>query len=62
LVFKFKICGEITVLGKPSFTEEQAELAIGIILSAKGSEGAAGIQSIKGKLGMVMLQDSAGAK
>jgi two-component system CheB/CheR fusion protein len=56
------MCGEITVLGKPSLAEEQAELAIGIILSGMDSDGITGIPPIKGELGMVMLQDSGSAK
>ena len=62
MLFKFKICWEITLFGKPSLAEKQAGLAIGIILLGMDSEGITGIQSIKGELGMVTLQDSAGAK
>jgi two-component system CheB/CheR fusion protein len=45
-----------------SLAEQQAERAVGIILSGMGSDGTIGIQSIKGELGMVMVQDPASAK
>jgi chemotaxis response regulator CheB len=62
LLFKFKVCWEIAVFGKPSLAEEQAGLTIGIILLGMDSEGITGIQPIKGELEMVTLQDSTGAK
>lgn len=45
-----------------SLAEQLAERAVGIILSGMGSDGTIGIQSIKGELGMVMVQDPASAK
>jgi two-component system CheB/CheR fusion protein len=45
-----------------SLAEQQAERAVGIILSGMGSDGTIGIQCIKGELGMVMVQEPASAK
>ena len=44
-----------------SLAEQQAEMAIGIILSGMGSDGTIGIQSIKGELGMMMVQEPGSA-
>ncbi|ASB47890.1 chemotaxis protein CheB [Alkalitalea saponilacus] len=40
-----------------SLADDQNEYAIGIILSGMGSDGSIGIRSIKGKNGIVMVQD-----
>ena len=45
-----------------SLAEQQAEMAIGIILSGMGSDGTIGIQCIKEELGMVMVQEPTSAK
>jgi two-component system CheB/CheR fusion protein len=45
-----------------SLAEQLAEMTVGIILSGMGSDGTIGIQSIKGELGMVMVQEPASAK
>jgi two-component system CheB/CheR fusion protein len=45
-----------------SLAEDQAERAIGIILSGTGSDGTLGLRSIRGAGGLVLVQDPADAK
>ncbi len=45
-----------------SLAKDQAELAVGIILSGTGSDGMRGVRSIKEKGGMVMVQEESSAK
>lgn len=45
-----------------SLAEQWGEMAVGIILSGMGSDGAVGIQAIKNELGMVMVQTPESAK
>ncbi len=45
-----------------SLAHDQAENAIGIVLSGTGSDGSLGLQEIKGGLGMVMVQDERSAQ
>ena len=45
-----------------SLAEEVGERAVCIILSGMGTDGTEGVKAIKGKLGMVMVQDPASAK
>ena len=40
-----------------SLADDQKEYGIGIILSGMGSDGSAGVRAIKGKNGIVMVQD-----
>ncbi len=45
-----------------SLADDRLEKSIGIILSGMGSDGSAGLRAIKGKAGMVLVQDPASAK
>ena len=45
-----------------SLAEDQAEKAIGIVLSGTGSDGTLGLRAIKGAGGMAMVQDESQAK
>jgi two-component system CheB/CheR fusion protein len=45
-----------------SLAEDQHEQAVGVILSGMGSDGSSGIRAIKGKNGVVLVQEPATAK
>jgi two-component system CheB/CheR fusion protein len=45
-----------------SLADDRKERAVGVILSGMGSDGSVGLQAIKGKNGIVMVQDPATAK